>query len=79
MTTKEKRTTTVHNRFEISCSYCGRLYGEKSLFEAKVSAKRAATLHNQADEAISIYDIMAHRGCTCSWDADGRPIGRVLL
>jgi hypothetical protein len=79
MAVKEKRTTTVHDRFEVSCSYCGRLAGEKSRAEGISAAKHYRTLHNGPNERVTVYDLMAHIGCTQVWDADGDPAGRRIL
>lgn len=73
---KEKRHTTVHDRFQVSCSCCGYMESFSSLTKAWESAQLRKLRHNQPGEKIEICDIMAHIGCTDLWDADGNPLNR---
>ena len=69
---KEKRTTTVHDRYQISCSECGFLSSEMYLSAALETAKRANLRHNTKGEDIHVFDVMAKKGSCDTWDPDGK-------
>ena len=65
---------TVDDRFQVTCSICGYLVGERSLGEAIHTANFANMKHNSENEHIEIYDIMAHIGKPELYDVDGEVI-----
>ena len=72
----EKRHTTVHNRYEISDSICGRIDGATSLKQALHVAAYHALLGkvkggNSCPEIV-IFDLMARYDCAETWDAEGK-------
>lgn len=69
---KEKRTTTVHDRFMIGCSYCGFLSSEMNLTEALKVARSKVSRHSGKDETITVFDVMAKWGACDTWDPDGK-------
>jgi hypothetical protein len=68
----EKRITTVHGRYQISCSYCGFLSSEMTLKEALDTAKRALQRHTTKGENIDVFDIMAKYGTCDTWGPNGK-------
>ncbi len=57
----EKRRTTVHDRFQVDCSYCGFLDSFMTRADAKRYAEYMQKRHNTDVEIITIYDVMAHK------------------
>ncbi len=66
--------TTVHDRFQVCCSYCGFLSSHRTHELALESAKHALARHNQKVEHITVFDLMAHKGKTDLWDVNGKPV-----
>lgn len=81
----EVRTTTVHNRYEISDSCCGLVETASSLKKAIALAEIHASQHGaelgNTITAIEVFDRMARRDCQNTWmvpvpNAQGKPHGR---
>jgi hypothetical protein len=71
---KEKRTTTVHDRYQIGCSGCGFLFSEMNLAAALKEAKRVQPKH--APDTIAVFDVMAKYGTCNTWDPSGKCLHR---
>lgn len=69
---RDKRTTTVHDRYQIGCSECGFLFSEMTLSTALKEAKRVQPRHTGKGEDIQVFDIMAKYGTCDTWDPDGK-------
>jgi len=65
---------TIDDRFQVSCSCCGYLTGERTFYDAKRSANLAELRHNAEYEHIEIFDIMAHVGKPELFTSDGQVI-----
>lgn len=68
---KERKFTTVHDRYLVSDSCCGFVESETSLKRALALAERHAKRH-QSDPAdtvaqIEVFDRMARRDCVTTW------------
>lgn len=68
------RHYTTDDRFHVTCSLCGFLCGESSLYNAKRAAQTAEINHNTESEHIEIYDSMAHIGKPDLYNAYGEVI-----
>lgn len=62
---------TTDNRFQVGCSYCGYLQGFYKFQEAVMYASLIAFRHNEPNENVEIYDIMAHIGSPELYSANG--------
>jgi len=63
--------TTVHDRFQITCSYCGLLATETKLANALERAKSLQKKHSSKDEKVEVFDVMAKVGACELWDPEG--------
>jgi len=63
--------TIVHDRFQITCSYCGLLGTEARLAEALERAKALQKKHSSQDEKVEVFDVMAKFGACELWDPEG--------
>lgn len=66
---RERRATTVHDRFQVCCECCG--FVESGRFRAEMldRAKHHATKHERDTECptVLVEDIMAHKGAQSEW------------
>jgi len=67
--------TTVHDRFQITCSYCGLLTTETKLANALERAKALQKKHSSKDEKVEVFDVMAKVGACELWDPEGHCLG----
>ena len=65
---------TTDDRFQVTCSYCGFIARETNLIDAISTAQGAKIKHNQTNEIIEIFDLMAHIGCPEIYTNTGKPI-----
>lgn len=69
MSTKEKRTTLVHDRFQVCCETCGLV----STHMTRNEAERAAIRHACNQWGIEIWDAMAHKPAQLDPEPDADP------
>ena len=64
--------TTIDDRFEILCTYCGGLSSKRTLRAAVLYASLAERRHTGEYERIEIYDRMAQKGRPELYTSDGK-------
>ena len=61
---------TVHDRFQVGCSYCGHLSAHQTRNAATVALWNLSGRHATCGK-LTIFDVMARRGAPELWDARG--------